>query len=230
MKVLAVDTATSALSVAVVENSHLLAETTLDNGLTHAVNLMGVIDSAMKWAGVELNQLDGLAVVNGPGSFTGLRIGISCVKGLAEAHDLPVVAVSSLQALAFQAASMAPMVCPVLDARKKEVYFAFYRTQNGVFKKRSETKVGPVTKLIEMTDGPCLFLGDGSRLYAKQIQDGLKDDASFAGPLVNIRRAATVAALGMEGMKNNKGVDGASIKPVYIRQADAKLNPGRCLS
>jgi tRNA threonylcarbamoyladenosine biosynthesis protein TsaB len=226
MKILAIDTAATALSVAVVDDSRLLAETTVANGLTHSINLMGVIDQVLKWSDLGVADLDGLAVTNGPGSFTGLRIGISCIKGLAEAHNLPVVAVSSLTALAHQAALMALVVCPVLDARKKEIYYAIFRTEAGHLKQTSKAQVCPVSQLIEAIDEKCLFVGDGSILYRNQLENGLGALAHFAMSETDMRRGATVATLGLEGFKNGASMDAADLKPLYIRRADAKLKSG----
>ena len=135
MKILAVDTATRSCSAAVIDGEALLAETTNTSNQTHSRHLLDTIDAVIEQAGLEITELDGFAVSNGPGSFTGLRIGIASIKGLAFSLGKPVVGVSSLDALAWQCAQSAYLICPLLDARKKEVYACRYRYKNNELKK-----------------------------------------------------------------------------------------------
>lgn len=128
MKILAVDTATKSCSVALTEDDAVLAETTTHSGQTHSRHLLNIVDAVIARAGLTLNQIDGFAVSIGPGSFTGLRIGISTVKGLAYGRGRPVVGVSSLEALSRQCPQTPQQICAMIDARKQEVYFCFYST------------------------------------------------------------------------------------------------------
>ena len=131
MKILAVDTATRGCSVAIVDQSSLLAEVTIVSAQTHSKHLMEMIHTALQGANLRVSDIDGWAVSAGPGSFTGLRIGMSTIKGLAMASGKPVVGVSSLQALAWQTLPCSNLMCAMLDARKGQVYCARYRSVSG---------------------------------------------------------------------------------------------------
>ncbi|MFV9647064.1 MAG: tRNA (adenosine(37)-N6)-threonylcarbamoyltransferase complex dimerization subunit type 1 TsaB, partial [Desulfobacterales bacterium] len=145
MRILAVDTATKSCSVAIVEKESIIAETTLFIEQTHSKHLMEMIDTVLNLSGLTVSELDGFAVTRGPGSFTGLRIGISSIKGFAMASGKPVVGVSSLDSLAMQCCFSSYLVSPLLDARKEEVYFSRYRFENGYLKKElREQAIGPV--------------------------------------------------------------------------------------
>ena len=127
MRVLAVDTATSSCSVAIVDGEELVSEITLISGETHSRHLSSLIEALTRTAGLALEQIEGFAVTRGPGSFTGLRIGIGTVKGLAVAGNRPMAGVSTLAALAWQVGPTDHTICPMVDARRNEVYAAFYR-------------------------------------------------------------------------------------------------------
>ncbi|MEE8553621.1 MAG: tRNA (adenosine(37)-N6)-threonylcarbamoyltransferase complex dimerization subunit type 1 TsaB, partial [Desulfobacterales bacterium] len=148
MKILAVDTATKSCSVAIVDNESLLAEVTIVREQTHSKHLMEMINTVTGLSGLTVSELDGFAVTRGPGTFTGVRIGISSVKGLAVASDKPVVGVSSLDVLAMQASLSSYLICPLLDARRGEVYCARYRFRDGNLKKEIEEQVFPPEKAV----------------------------------------------------------------------------------
>ena len=141
MRILAVDTSTRSCSVAVVDGNDLLAEVTSGNGQTHSRHLMAMIDSVLGLAGLDLSMTDGLAFTCGPGSFTGLRIGISTILGLAAATRKPIVGISGLDALAMQAATPDMTICPLIDGRRNEVYCARYRWINGELVKEMAEQV-----------------------------------------------------------------------------------------
>ena len=180
MKILAVDTATKSCSVAMVEKASLLAEVTMVREQTHSKHLMEMIQTVFDLSGLNLGEVDGYAVSRGPGTFTGLRIGISTVKGLAAASTKPVVGISSLDALAMQTSLSPSLVCPLLDARRDEVYCSRYRFQNGKMMKETEENVFPPETAIRDINEPCRFVGNGARLYRTEITDIMGDLAVFA--------------------------------------------------
>jgi tRNA threonylcarbamoyladenosine biosynthesis protein TsaB len=151
MRVLAVDTATTSCSVAIVDKTSLLSEFTLYREQTHSKHLMDMIKAALRMSGLNFSDLDGFAVTRGPGSFTGLRIGISTIKGLAVVLEKPVVGVSSLEALALQVSYSRDLICPILDARKGEVYFSRYRFLNGQIILEKMGKFASFAPLIQNT-------------------------------------------------------------------------------
>lgn len=227
MKILAVDTATISCSAAVIDGDGLLAELTVVNDQTHSKHLLKIIDTVIGMAGLKVGQLDGFAVSIGPGSFTGLRIGISTIKGLAFSLNKPVVGVSSLEALAFQCQQYPYLICPVLDARKQEVYYCRYRSKNGELVKESSERVAPPGDALRGIREPCLFTGDGARLYQALIAAELGEMAHFVPGSRHIIRASAVAWLSLSRFKRRETDDVQRLVPHYIRKSDAELKIGR---
>ena len=227
MKILAVDTSTKTCSVAVVENFSLLAEQTLISTQTHSRHLMEMINNVVKLSGCKFSDIDGFAVTKGPGTFTGLRIGISTVKGLASALDKPVIGLSSLKALAMQTVTSS-LVCAMLDARRDEVYSGFYRYATFGEKKRllknevCET-VLPVEQALKGVSEGCTFIGDGAVAYQETIIKIMGDHAVFTPPCLNTLFASTVAYAALEKIQGNGFDTMESLLPCYIRKPDAKI-------
>ena len=230
MKILAVDTATRTCSVAVCIDDFLVSEINLFRRQTHSKHLLEMIHQAVSMSGEKLDGLDGFAVVRGPGSFTGLRIGLSCVKGLAYALCKPVVGVSSLEVLAFQAAGghhdPALPICPLLDARKKEVYYSFFEIRDGKPVQKGGDMVDRPKNLPERIAGRCLFTGDGAMLYRDLLKDLFGDSALFAPPTLNYIRAHTAAVVALPRFSKFQNDQLASLVPQYVRKSDAELNFG----
>ncbi len=224
MRILAVDTATTSCSVAIVDKTSLLSEFTLAKEETHSKHLMDMIKAALRMSGLNFSDLDGFAVTRGPGSFTGLRIGISTIKGLVVASEKPVVGVSSLETLALQVSYSRDLICPILDARRGEVYFSRYRFLNGHLKKQTKERVAPPDQAVEDLNESCLFVGNGALLYKEMILEKMGELASFAPLIQNTIRASTMAYLSMAKFENNDTDDIEKILPYYIRKSDAELN------
>ncbi len=223
MKILAVDTATKSCSAAIVDDEMACAELTTVNSQTHTKHLMSMIDTVCDMSGVKIADMDGFAVTIGPGSFTGLRIGISTVKGLAWSLNKPVVGISSLDALAWQCIPAPYPVCTMLDARKQEVYYSRYCFQDGELKKdRSEQVIAPAEAINDIRE-PCLFIGNGANLYKEEILEKLGELAHFAGWNQDIIRASSVAGLSFERFVHHQTDDVALLVPHYIRKSDAEL-------
>lgn len=224
MKILAVDTATQSCSVAIIDTGSLSAELTTVNDQTHSKHLMDLIHAVLRLAGFRIGDMGGFAVTLGPGSFTGLRIGISTVKGLAQALDKPVVGISSLDTLAWQCTDRTYLICPLLDARKGEVYFATYRLDNDRLIPKSTERVKPPEKAVQDIKEPCVFVGNGAQLYRKDIKAALGNMAYFALGGQNIIRASSVAFLSVDRFETHNTDEVASLVPHYIRKSDAELN------
>jgi tRNA threonylcarbamoyladenosine biosynthesis protein TsaB len=225
MEILAVDTASKSSSAAVVSKDRVLAESILLTGETHSKTLMGLIGGVLQHSGIFLDDIDAFAVTTGPGSFTGLRIGISIVKGLASSANKPIAGISALDALALQVSFSNYLLCPMLDARRNEVYFARYRCgKNGEIKKETEDSVDSPEKVISTIQEPCLFLGDGSVEYHDLIAEKMGDLASFAPVFTNTIRASAVGHLGSIKIKNNDTYSAKTLEPVYLRKSDAEIN------
>jgi tRNA threonylcarbamoyladenosine biosynthesis protein TsaB len=207
-----------------VDKTSLLSEFTLDREETHSKHLMDMIKTVLRMSGLFFSDLDGFAVTRGPGSFTGLRIGISTVKGLAVASEKPVVGVSSLEALALQVSYSQDLICPVLDARKGEVYFSRYRIIDGHLKKQTKERVSNPDKAVDDLNEPCLFVGNGALLYKNMITEKMGEFASFAPMIQHTIRASTLAYLSMPKFETDDTDDVEKILPYYIRKSDAELN------
>lgn len=224
MKVLALETATLAGSIAIVDDVEgLIGEVKVSVKIAHSERLMPSIEWLLKASGISIKEIDIFAVSIGPGSFTGLRIGLSTVKGFAFAAGRPVVPVRTLDAFARTMPFCCDLVCPMLDARRNEVYAALYRWDNDICTKIiPETSIKPEELLREIT-GPVVFMGEGARLYRNVISDILKTGAMFAPPSHMSPSASTVAEIAIEMTKQGMTADPVSLVPFYIRKSEAEV-------
>ncbi len=225
MKLLAVDTATESLGVALTEGETLRAEITAVSRQTHSRHLMETIQRALDMAGWSLGDLDGFVAARGPGSFTGLRIGISTLKGLCTAVGKPLAGISNLEGLARQAPVRDGAVRAWIDARRNEVFCCRYRCEDGILRKETPEDALPPAAALSAMDGPCLFIGNGAALYRQVIREALGDKARFAPPEAHVLRASTLAFMGLERLAKNDSDDPVRFAPHYIRKSDARL-PG----
>lgn len=228
MRILAVDTSTTTCSVAVSEEGALVAELTLAGGRTHSRHLMGLVDQLLATCGLTLDDIDAFAAVRGPGSFTGLRIGLSMVKGLSFATGKPAVGVSSLTALACQFPWTEDTLCMMLDARKGEVYCGTYRFVDGALlpERVGEEAVIAPGQAAGAISGDALFAGSGAVAYREVIEGAFSGSARFAPANLNTIGAGGVALLAFERLSIAGESFDDSLKPRYIRKSDAELNFG----
>jgi tRNA threonylcarbamoyladenosine biosynthesis protein TsaB len=238
MRVIGIDTASGAASVALVENGLLLSEKTdLCGELTgnairrnsksnRAETLLPLIELLFESTGVSLQDVNGFALSIGPGSFTGLRIGLSTVKGLAYGSQIPVVGVSTLFAHAARVTDYEGLICALLDARKNQVYAAVFRKTADVVNRVTEDTVATAANVVEVVRGfqsgsPCLFVGDGAVVYKdlllKSPEICLPETTDY--PTV----AAAVARLGEDRLRSNRVDDLGALTPVYIRPSEAEF-------
>jgi len=227
MRILATDTSTKIGSVALVEDESLVAEYTLNVSETHSARLMPTIDRILEDAAVTIDEIDAVAVAIGPGSFTGLRIGLATFKGLALAAEKRLVAVPTLDALAFSIPFCEHMVCPILDARMGEVYAAFYRFKDGVCEKLSADMVLPVEEAFRDVSESVVILGDGIALYRDRIVALLKDRAMFAPQRLWAPRAVNVAVLAKYRLDRGEADDVETLEPIYLRKSEAERKWGK---
>jgi tRNA threonylcarbamoyladenosine biosynthesis protein TsaB len=224
MRILAVDTSTQTGGIAVLSGETLVAEVQVTSTKTHAKRLMLAMDSALGMADMRLDECDGFAVTTGPGSFTGLRIGVSAVKGLGFATGKPVTGVSTLDVLAYQFPWFPHLICPMLDARKEEIYTALYKCgrDGGWDKVAAACAVDPRQWLMKI-EGSCLFVGDGAVLHKNLIERELGPRARFVPPCLNTLQASVVAYIGMKQIQRGETVDVALLAPNYLRKSDAEI-------
>lgn len=224
MNILGIDTATMAGSIAVISEQQLIAETTVNTKTTHTERLLPTIDQMLRAASLTMQQIDGIAVASGPGSFTGLRIGVTTAKSLAYSIRKPLVGIPSLDALASQFLYTEVLICPMLDARKQEVYTALYRNIGDRVQRISEYSVIAPKNLLKGLSEPTLFLGDGVLTYRQQIREILGDRALFANPALMFPRASLVAKLGCDRFLTGMPDDSYALTPLYLRQSDAEIH------
>jgi tRNA threonylcarbamoyl adenosine modification protein YeaZ len=222
MALLAIETSTRQLGVAVVGESGVVSSFELLADYPHAVELPGAVDRTVKAAGLKLEQLEGVAIDIGPGSFTGLRIGLAFAKALVYRWKKPIIGVSSLDVLAANVAAAPGLVCPVLDARQKNVYLARYRIEQGRLNRQSDWMLGPVDDMISTVAEPALFLGDGAQVYKERIMAKCPQP-SFAAPEMSWPRAATVGRLAYERFQQGQTDDPATIVPLYLYPLDCSV-------
>ena len=227
MYVLGIESATPTAAVAIACEAGILAERTVLNQRTHSVNLLPMIKATLNDAAIKGEQVTGVAVSSGPGSFTGLRIGMSIAKTLAQVWGVRVAAVSTLRGLAHQLVGHSRLICPILNARKNEVYAAVYESTGPVG--RTELLISPIAVgingLIDLLLGwkkPVTFLGDALPLYREQLAEGLNERAFFAPASIAYPRGAAIAELGLIALNEDGGVDPLELRPDYIRFSEAE--------
>ncbi|HWO41331.1 MAG TPA: tRNA (adenosine(37)-N6)-threonylcarbamoyltransferase complex dimerization subunit type 1 TsaB [Candidatus Eisenbacteria bacterium] len=236
MRILGLDTATAVASVALVENGVVVAQEAADgtsragSGVhagKHATVLLPLIDTVLHRCGVALNDLSALAVSIGPGSFTGLRIGLSAVKGIAYGSETAVVGVSTLRALARGAGAWDGVVCPLLDARKNEVYAALFENSAGRLTRLMPDAVAPLHDFLHRAERiagsrPYLFAGEGAEAYRAVLVETLGMRAHLAEAAAALSVGAAVALVGAEKFERGKVTSARELAPVYIRPSDAE--------
>lgn len=224
MLTLAIDTATKTMSVALLSCGGIVAETFLNVNVNHSLLLLPVIDDICLRGQVKLAEIDVFACTTGPGSFTGLRIGVSTIKGFALATGRPVAGISTLEALAFNAAGASMLVCPMLDARKEQVYTAMYRPfPRGTLERVGEEKLTDPASYLADIHEDCLFLGDGAMKYEGMIRSVLSTRSFFASGHQQHVRAAAVGLLGERDVQRGNLLDPVTISARYIRKSEAEL-------
>ncbi len=228
--IMAIDTASNCSSVALTRGSVLggqvLASLSLNSNVTHSRRLLAAIDWLLTETAIDWPVIAGLAVSLGPGSFTGLRIGMATVKGLATAIDKPLLGVSTLDALAMQCPGDR-LICAVLDARKKEVYCCFYKCdQQGVPRRVSPIQVLSPQQLVQDISEPVLFVGDAVILYGDIWQDILGTYFVSAPRTLHYPCASALGLLAGEKLLQGQFLDPATAVPLYVRASDAELSLG----
>lgn len=209
--------------MAIMEDDLLVAEITVNTGDTHSKHVLSFIDSALGFSGLSLEAIDAFAVTTGPGSFTGLRIGLSVVKGMAFAGKKPIAGISSLDALANQCHAHQGPVCVLMDARRKEVYCARYLPEKGELKRTVDAAVMSPEKALSDIVEECTFIGSGAVLYRDLILAVLGEKAFFPSPSFHLIRPSSVAYLGLRQLKNSLKTNNDLLAPEYLRASDAEL-------
>ena len=228
MKIIALDTSGLVASAAILEDGILRAEYTVNYKKTHSQTLLSMLDEISKMTSLDLATVDAIAVAAGPGSFTGLRIGSATAKGLGFALNKPIIEVPTLDALAFNLYDAPGLICPMMDARRQQVYNAVYRFENHRLTAVTSQRAIAAHDLMQELNGNreaaqgVIFLGDGVAVSSDIIKNELKAPYSIAPAHLNRQRAGAVAALGALLFSEGKYVSAADHVPVYLRKSQAE--------
>lgn len=224
MKILALETSAVAGSVAVCEDDNLLAQNFQRTGLTHSATLMPMVESMLTNAGMKLDEIDVIAVASGPGSFTGLRIGVSTAKGLSWKGNKPCASVSTLEAMAWQLSGMDGVICAAMDARRKQIYNALFEMKDGVLSRLTPDRaisLDDLRKELENTEKTQIVVGDGAHLCYNALKEcGIP--AKMAPPHLLYQTAWGVARAALEQIRNDTLTDSAGLIPNYHRLSQAE--------
>lgn len=241
MKIIALDSSGLVAGAAILQDDELIGEYTVNYKKTHSQTLLPMLEELKNMTELELDTVDAVAVAGGPGSFTGLRIGSATAKGLAWTLNVPIISVSTTEAMAYHFYGSDKLVCPVMDARRRQVYcgiYTFERTQEG--QTASGQPDGGVRYRLQAVLDACalaveeligrlnalrrevIFLGDGVPVYRDIITEKITVPFSFAPPHCNRQRAANVASLGAVYLKNGKIQSAAEHTPKYLRLSQAE--------
>lgn len=225
MKILGLDSSGIVASVAIVEDDVLIAEYTVNYKKTHSQTLLPMLDEIAKMTEFDLNSIDAIAVAAGPGSFTGLRIGSATAKGLGLALKKPLIAIPTVEGLAYNLYDISGLICPIMDARRKQVYTGIYRFTDHQLKVVEDQMAVPMETVIEKLNqyGEAVtFLGDGVSVFHELIAEKMTVPYSFAPAHVNKQRAAAVAALGEIYYRQGKTETAMEHVPDYLRVSQAE--------
>lgn len=224
MLTLAIDSATRTIGLALLNEEDVCAEIYLNLGRHHTEILLPALDQLFLLARHAPEEVDLLACTVGPGSFTGLRIGVSTVKGLALAMARPIVGISTLEALAVNAIPCRGLICPMLDARKNQVYTCLYRMgSDGLPEAATTEKLIDVARFLhDLDQGEIVFLGDGAVRYEKLIGETLKDRAVICGRSQQRLLASAVGLIGLHRYRNGRVLDTQTFVPSYLRLSQAE--------
>lgn len=239
MRVLGIESSSLVASVALVTDDILTAEYTVDFKKTHSQTLLPMLDEIVKMLELDLTTIDAIAAAGGPGSFTGLRIGAATAKGLGMALKKPLIHVPTVDAMAYNMWGASGLICPIMDARRSQVYTGLYHMEQGIrtVMEQCPMDMRELAALLNTRGERVIFLGDGVPVYRSIIEEELTVPWALAPATVNRQRAASVAALGIEALRGGNVTSGVKIleggeftpdylrKPQAERQREAELSP-----
>ena len=230
MKIIAIDSSGTVAAAAVADEKRLIAEFSLDNGMTHSQTLLPMLDDITRAAGVKMNEIDSVAVAGGPGSFTGLRIGSATAKGIGLAAGIPIVNVPTLEAMAYHYWGDDRLICPMMNARRGQVYTALYRfvvcsdgrCRAEAVLEQDAVDVREWCEKINLLGERVVLLGDGADDYRDILEETLRVPFSFAPLHMNRQRAGALACCAMTFLADGKTETAAQHRPVYLRKSQAE--------
>jgi len=225
MKILALDSSGLVASVAIVTEEAVLAEYTVNFKKTHSQTLLPMLDEIVRMIELDLSQVEAIAVTSGPGSFTGLRIGSATAKGLGLALKKPIIAVPTLDGLAYNLYGTDKLICPMMDARRNQVYTGIYEFKGNELTSvlpQSAIEVQELLDKINELGREVIYLGDGTAIYKEIIEQQTRVKYEFAPVHMNRQRAGAIGALALIYYKNNKIESATDHEPIYLRLSQAE--------
>ena len=225
MRILGIDSSCSAATVAILNDGMLEMEIFLNHKLQHSVVLFPMIEDMMNRLEITIDDIDAIAVSGGPGSFTGLRIGVASAKGIAQGGNKEFIGVSSLDAMAFQQVGFDGTICPIMDALRDNVYAAFYKGRPGEPERKRDYMALHIDELLDkLSSGGerVIFCGDALPLHKARIKECLGDRAFFAPSNSSLPRASSIAELAMLRLSRGEKDDIHTFSPIYIRKSQAE--------
>lgn len=225
MKLLAIDSSGLVASVAVLEEDSVLGEYSTNFKKTHSQTLLPMISELKKMLGLDMNAIDAIAVAGGPGSFTGLRIGSATAKGLGLALDKPLISVPTVDAMAYQLYGTKGLICPIMDARRAQVYTGIYTFEEDTFIVVEGQQAISIQELMGKLNAyrqPVTFLGDGVPVHKEILKELLQVPVYFAPSFASRQRAAVLGTLALAYMKEGKTEAAKDHKPDYLRLSQAE--------
>jgi len=229
MKILGIDTSSPTGSVALVDNDDVISESLLNSSKNYSDKLLIEVDAILNSSKTKLNQIDGFVITTGPGSFTGLRVGMSLLKGLILATQKPFASVNTLDAYAETVQPGPYAICPVLDARKKEVYTALYNSKNGLCVRETPDQAITPMELCDQIKKPTAFVGNGLVAYRELLSSRLRKKYMHNAPLKKLTVAASAVLIASRDFKKNLQNNLDSLTINYIRPSEAELNYNRAV-
>ena len=230
MKILSIDSSSVTASVAITENGKILSEKFINNGLTHSQTLMPMVEEVINESKISVKDIDLFAVTNGPGSFTGVRIGISCVKGVADALSKKCVVVSTLEAIAEPLKNQDVIACAVMDARCNQVYTAIFNQGNRLCEDKA-VLIDELGEELKQYDKKVVFIGDGSVLCYEKLCENIQN-CEVADENIRYVHGSSIGFIAEEKIKNGEEpINSANLVPFYLRlpQAERELNNKKSL-
>lgn len=223
MIVLSMDSSSLVTTVALLKDEHLLGEFTLNFKREHSVILMEKIEMLLNDCNIDISEVDGFVVSKGPGSFTGLRIGMATVKGLTMGSNKPYLSISSLDALAYSLINFDGIICPIMDALRDSVFTCMYKSSNGELSKiidYSALSLDELVEILQEKDESVIFTGDGVYKYKENLLEKLPN-AKFAPNHLSVVKASSLGELGMELLRQGQ-CDDINSSPLYLKKPQAE--------
>ena len=222
MKVLGIDTSGYANAIGVIDDDRIMADFTFAARTDSLEKIVSNIDFVLKKANLLLEDVQGFGVGLGPGSWTGIRVGVTVAKILAYSTNKPVSGVPTLEVLAYNARNIPALICPIINAVRDTVYAAFYRTRNGTITRVSEYYVGDLQGLSKMVKEPTVFVGTGALAYSQLISQALGSSGIGIEAIEDVPKGSTVALLAANRLKRGKSDDVLSLEPLYLKESTAR--------